>query len=70
LQRQIGGPVLDAVNELLKATGKFMTGNKNEIAAIVGGTMDGSWYTSTMDHAAKKGKEFRNWLRDSHVVKN
>ncbi|QDI18342.1 lysozyme [Serratia marcescens] len=70
LQRQIGGPVLDAVNELLKATGKFMTGNKNKIAAIVGGTMDGSWYTSTMDHAEKKGKEFRNWLRDSHVVKN
>ena len=32
--------------------------------------MDGSWYTSTMDHAEKKGKEFRNWLRDSHVVKN
>ena len=31
--------------------------------------MDGSWYTSTMDHAEKKGKEFRNWLRDSHVVK-
>lgn len=70
LQRQIGGPVLDAVNELLKATGKVMTNNKNEIAAVVGGTMDGSWYTSTMDHAEKKGKEFRNWIRDSHVVKN
>ncbi|CAI1512195.1 Phage lysozyme [Serratia quinivorans] len=69
LQRQIGGPLLDAVNELLEATGKFMTENKNEIAAVVGGTVDGSWYTGLMDHAEKKGKEARNWFRDTGMVK-
>lgn len=55
LQAQIGGPLLDEVSKFLNLTSRAISGDA---------------YGESLKYTEKKGKEFRNWLRDSYVVKN
>ncbi|BEM47782.1 hypothetical protein SME17J_12760 [Serratia marcescens] len=55
LQAQIGGPLLDEVSNFLNLTSRAISGDA---------------YGESLKYTEKKGKEFRNWLRDSHVVRN
>lgn len=55
LQAQIGGPLLDEVSKFLNLTSRAISGDA---------------YGESLNYTEKKGKEFRNWIRDSYVVKN
>lgn len=55
LQAQIGGPLLDEVSNFLNLTSRAISGDA---------------YGESLKYTEKKGKEFRNWIRDSYVVKN
>ncbi len=55
LQAQIGGPLLDEVSKFLNLTSRAISGDA---------------YGESLKYVEKKGKEFRNYLRDSHMVRN
>lgn len=55
LQAQIGGPLLDEMSKFLNLTSRAISGDA---------------YGESLNYTEKKGKEFRNWIRDSYVVKN
>jgi muramidase (phage lysozyme) len=68
LQKQIGGPLLKNVNELIGKINEFAGENKEGISTIVDSVMTGSWYDDLMDDAEKKGIEFRNNLRKNDAI--
>ncbi|EPN2806514.1 glycoside hydrolase family 24 protein [Serratia marcescens] len=55
LQAQIGGPLLDEVSKFLKLTNRAISGDA---------------YGESLKYTEKKGKQFRNFFRDSYIVKN